>query len=121
MSMPRDEIETLIAQLAAQYQTACEEEIEALRDEVVNQHAFDDLEARLLLHAYETGAISGKNAEIRKAQSADALQRSQTYVEDRDNLAGLVIARKAATMYRVGVENEWKTWRAWLYSQGGSE
>ena len=117
--MNQDEIETLLAQLATQYAEACQEELAAIADEMRAQQEFSVCETYALSLAYETGRIAGKNAEQRKAQSNAALLGDSTYRGRAEQLEAAVLARKRATAVRVGVEHEWKTWRAWLNSQGG--
>ena len=115
--MTRDDIETLIAQLAAQYQTACEAELEAIKDEMTAQRLFSAAETEALSVAYDAGRITGKNAELRKVQCNEALLVSGHYNTRLSEHELAELERKAATMARIGIENEWKTWRAWLASQ----
>lgn len=118
--MNQDEFETLLASLASQYAEACQDELVALDSEGSMERLRDNNEMAVLFTAYQAGRISGKNAEQRKAQAGFALEEGgqQDYVI---KAALATLARKRATMVRVGIENEWKTWRAWLTSQGGNE
>lgn len=119
--MNQDEFETLLASLASQYAEACEQEIEALTVEAAKERAVSMQKTLMLSEAYGLGKITGKNAELRKVQRDNWLLQSvdhQTSVQTRDVA---ILARKWATMVRIGIENEWKTWRAWLVSQGGGK
>ena len=115
--MNQDEFETLLASLAAQYADACQAEMEALANEGSTERLRDSNETAVLFIAYQAGRVSGKNPEQRKVQVEFALSEGahQDYVI---NAALATLARKRATMFRVGIENESKLWRAWLASQG---
>jgi hypothetical protein len=117
--MTRDEFETLLGSLAAQYTEACGTEMAALVVEGETERTLKSNESRLLWHAYDAGLISGKNAEQRKAQASEVLFGSDHHRHCITLHAAAVIARKEATMTRVGIEYEIKLWRAWLASQGG--
>jgi len=120
--MNQDEFETLISSLASQYADACNEEIEALKAEMTAQRLFAAAETAALSVAYGSGQITGKNAELRKIQCNEALIASGLYNTRLSQHELAILDRKAATAVRVGVEHEWKLWRAWLASQqGGSE
>ena len=119
--MNHDELETLLAQLATQYAEACQEEIEALTVEAAKERAVAIQETMLLDEAYITGKITGKNAKQRKVQCAEWLLRFADHQSSIQNRDVAVLARRTATAVRVGIEHEWKTWRAWLTSQGGNE
>lgn len=117
--MNREEFETLLGSLAAQYADACCEEIEALAAEVDSTRAAKENETCTLGDAYGLGKITGRNAELRKTQ----LQQALLQAEQHQQLISLrdiaVLARKRASMVRVGIEYEMKLWRSWLASQGG--
>ena len=122
--MNQDEFKTLLASLASQYAEACEDEIEAIKDEMAAQQAFSIPETYVLDAAYGMGKITGKNAELRKVQCNKAMLDDPDYMRRSRQLEAAVLTRKRATAVRVGVEHKWKTWRAWLASQasqGGGE
>jgi len=110
-----------LAALASRYKDACAEELVALSEETQTEHLVAASENGVLVHAYEAGFISGKNAEQRKLQSDEILLKAPGYQMHLSQHNVVVLARKAATMRRIGVENEWKMWRAWLAGQGGND
>ena len=118
--MIQDEFETVLSMMAAQYADACAEEIIALEDEAKNKRHIDNLKTRLQMFAHDSGTISGRNKEMRDLQATSVLEQSETYQQDHRYFDQTVSIRKAATMKRIGIENEWKMWRAWLASQGGT-
>jgi len=118
--MTQDEFETVLSSLASQYTDACADEVAAMEAEVKAERHATGFRVRLLSDAYAIGVISGKNAEQRDLQSAQYLLDATEYQVDCVTADSAQISRKAAMMRRVGVENEWKMWRAWLAGQGGS-
>lgn len=119
--MNRDDFETLLGSVAAQYEEAYTREIEALRHE--NRAEYDVLASRvsLLTAAYDAGEIGGRNAEIRSLQKDGVLLASGVHAALVGLHSRLVTVRKAATAERIGIEHEIKLWRAWLASQRSDE
>jgi 3-methyladenine DNA glycosylase Mpg len=112
--MTRDEFETLLGSLSAQYAEASAEEVGALEIESVTKRELDWTEARIVNEAYENGAIYGKNPETRAVQTTSLLQDHPIYRSMVSALEDATTARKLAAATRIGIEYEIKLWRAWL-------
>jgi len=112
--MTLDEFMSQLAALSTQYTDACAEELAAMEAET--QAAYRDVDAELeaMAAAHASGEINGKNAELRKLQTQAALRVRPDYTLAVAQHEVAVLARKAATMRRVGIEHEIKLWRAWL-------
>ena len=119
--MSRDEFETLLGSLAAQYTDACAEELAALERETNDQRVLDASEACETNAAYNSGLVSGTNKELRELQVKMALLNDPPHQERVSYANAAILARKAATMRRIGIENEIQLWRSWLASQGGND
>ena len=118
--MTQDEFEVVVSSLMAQYADVCTDEIAALKAEAKAEQQASGLKTRLLSDAYAIGSINGKNAEQRALQCDEYLLDATAYQADRLIADAAQITRKAASMRRIGVENEIKLWRAWLAGQGGN-
>ena len=68
--MNRDDFETLLGSVAAQYEEAYTREIEALRHE--NRAEYDVLASRvsLLTAAYDAGEIGGRNVQLTRSPTS---------------------------------------------------
>jgi len=115
----RDEFETLLGSLAAQYTDACAEELAAIHAEIDRNRQVSDNETWTLYAAYDASLISGKNAEMRKVQCDKTLLSAQGHQQRISDASAAALEHKAATMRRIGIENEIKLWHSWLVSQGG--
>ena len=96
-------------------------EMDCLTAELATQRALTNLKTQLLSLAYDTGMISGKNAEMRAVQAEGVLLDHEGYQSLIVEAERASTTRKAATLHREAAEREIGLIRAWLYSQGGHD
>lgn len=110
-----------IKDLVKKYDYALQREADKAIDVRIARDAAEFRRAEVLLAAYQSGAIDGKNETMRKMQEAVALDADnalaclETYLRQEEAcLSAYEVARKAA-------ETEVSLTKAWLYSQSGGK
>jgi hypothetical protein len=106
-----------IETLAQQYTNALHIANAAVVALAQNEAALVRLRGQILADAYRTGAISGKNAEIRKAQEMSILLDNEDYFERVKEVEDQRASTSKLEADCKAVDVSISLIRAWLYSQ----